>query len=196
MVSFRNNRKTLSLHKMFLEAPDSVIAAVAHYLRGKRREAQKQNLILRGYIEENLSRYDVSNRLDRTKLEQKGRIYHLVPLFDELNRQYFNGELELAVTWFGAWGRKSRSRIVFGQYHDNLRLIKIHRILDDPFIPEFFLKFILYHEMLHAVIPGHIDERGRFCIHGKAFKERERQFGQYAEAIAWEKKNKNHFFKR
>ena len=195
MVSLQRNRKRLSLHKMFLEAPDPVIAAIAHYVRGMRRDADRQNLVLRGYIQENLSRFDASH-LDRTKLVQKGRIYDLKPLFNQLNRRYFKGELQLRITWFGAWGRSNRSRIVFGQYHDNLRLIKIHRILDDPFFPEFFVRFILYHEMLHAVVPGSVDERGRFCIHGQAFKEREQQFEQYAEAVAWEKKNKQHFFKR
>ena len=195
MVSLQKAKKRLSLHKMFLEAPDPVIEAVAHYVRGTRKDAPKRNLVLRGYIQENLARFDASHRIDRAKLVQKGRVYDLKPFYNQLNREYFNGELELGITWFGSWGRNCRSRVTFGQYHDNLRLIKINRILDDPFFPEFFVRFILYHEMVHAVVTGYVDERGRFCIHGKAFKERERQFEHYEKAAAWEKRNKKHFFK-
>jgi len=195
MLSLHQKRRKLSLHKMFLDAPEHVIAAIAHYVRGTRKNASEQNLVLRGYIQENLSRFDTSPRLDRTKLVKTGRVYDLQPLFDQVNQRYFEGSLELAVTWFGAWGRNNRSRVTFGLYHDNMRLVKIHRILDDPFFPEFFVLFILYHEMLHSVVPGFVDERGRFCTHGKAFKERERQFEHYAEAVAWEKKHKKHFFR-
>jgi hypothetical protein len=49
--------------------------------------------------------------------------------------------------------------------------------------------------MLHLVVPGHVDKNGYFCLHGKDFKEREKQFEHYAEIVAWGKKNKQHFFK-
>lgn len=195
MLSLHTKKKRLSMHKMFLDAPEHVIAAIAHYVRGTRKDAARHNLVLRGYIQENLGRFDLSDRLDASKLVQKGRNYDLKLLYDALNQQYFGGELNISLTWFGSWGRKNKSRITFGQFYDHLRLIKIHRILDDPFFPEFFVQFIMYHEMVHAVVPGHVDDRGRYCAHGKAFKERERQFRHYEEAIMWEKKNKPHFFR-
>ncbi len=195
MLSLQKKRNRLSLHKMFLDAPDHVIAAIAHYIRGSRRKSTEQNLVLRGYIQENLSRFDCSHRLKRANLVQKGEIYDLQPLYDELNTRYFEGALDLGLTWFGARRLNSRSRITFGLYQDNLRLVKMHRILDDPFVPEFFVRFILYHEMVHAIVPGYVDERGHFRIHGREFKERERQFEHYRQAVEWEKKNKMHFFR-
>ncbi len=195
LLAKRRGAARLSLHKMFLDAPENVIAAIAHYVRGTRRNRGEQNLVLRGFIQQNLSRFDTSNRLNQEKLVKRGRIYDLEPLFEELNARYFEGSLDLYLTWYGAWGRNNRSRVTFGQYHDNLKLIKMHRILDDPFFPDFFVTFVLYHEMLHAVVPGHIDKSGRFCSHGKAFKEREKLFERYEEAVSWEKMNKKHFFK-
>lgn len=195
MLSIHPKTGKLSLHKMFLDAPEPVIAAVAHYVRGTRRDAYGHKLTLRAYIQDNLARFDHSHRLDRSKLVQKGRVYDLQPLYEQINRAYFSDALKLELTWYGVWGRNNRSRVTFGQYVDNLRLIKIHRILDDPFFPLFFVRFILYHEMLHAVIPGQVDQSGRYCMHGKAFKERERLFADYAEARAWEKQHKHHFFK-
>ncbi|MCH9627317.1 MAG: hypothetical protein S4CHLAM2_09530 [Chlamydiales bacterium] len=191
----RRNRARLSIHKMFIDAPDEVIGAVAHYVRGTRRNGGGHNSVLRGFIQENLPRFDVSNRLDSTRLVQAGRVYDLNPLYRQINQHYFEGELELALTWYGNWGRNSRRRVTFGLYQENLKLVKMHRILDDLFFPEYFVAFVLYHEMLHAVVPGYKDEWGYFRVHGPAFKERERLFEHYEQAIAWEKKNKKHFFR-
>lgn len=191
----KRGRARLSVHKMFLDAPDEVIGAVAHYVRGTRRNKSAHNLVLRGFIQENLSRFDVSNRLNPHRLVQVGRFYDLNPLYQQINQRYFEGKLDLLFTWYGNWGRNSRRRVTFGLYQDNLKLVKMHRILDDPFFPDYFVAFILYHEMLHAVVPGYVDENGYFRIHGPAFKERERLFEHYERAITWEKKNKKHFFR-
>ena len=184
----------LSVHKMFLEAPDPVIAAIAHYVKGTRKNLGERNLVLREFIQGHLHSYDYTHLVNPQKLVQQGKVYHLKHLFDALNQKYFEGKLGLSLTWFGAPMQKRRRRITFGQYFSGLRLIKMHRMLDDPFFPEFFVSFILYHEMLHSVVPGSKDTRGRFCIHGRAFKERERAFEDYQKAIEWEKNNKAKIF--
>ena len=184
----------LSLHKMFLEAPDPVISAIAHYVKGTRKELGKRNLVLREFIQSHLANYDYTHLVNPQKLVQQGKCYHLTPLYEALNKKYFEGKLALSLTWFGASQGRRRRRITFGQYFSGLRLIKMHRMLDDPFVPEYFVSFILYHEMLHSVVPGSKDARGRFCVHGKAFKEKERVFEDYQKAIEWEKNNKAKVF--
>lgn len=180
----------LSVHKMFLEAPDPVISAIAHYVKGTRRNLSERNVILKEFIQRHLACRDYSHLVKSQELVSQGKIYDLKTLYDPLNQKYFNGELDLSLTWFGASSRKRRRRITFGQYFSGLRLIKMHRMLDDPFFPEYFVSFILYHEMLHSVIPGSKDARGRFCVHGKEFKEREKVFEHYHKAVEWEKRNK------
>jgi hypothetical protein len=184
----------LSVHKMFLEAPDAVISALAHYVRGTRAGRGARNQVLRSYIQTHLSHHDYTHLVDPQKFVQKGKIYHLQPFYDRLNERYFEGKLSLSLTWFGSSRRVKRSHIVFGQYLAGLRVIKIHRILDDAFFPEYFVEFVLYHEMLHSVVPNFQDARGRMCFHGKDFKERERAFEHYYKAIEWEKNNKKHLF--
>lgn len=185
----RSRKKVrLSLHKLFLDAPDSIVAALAGYVRGER----KVRSVLRAYIQQNHSRFVTTYR---GTLIAKGRLYDLGPLFHELNWTYFGGCIDADLTWYGAWGQKNRSRVTFGQYLETSRVIKIHRILDDPFIPPYFLSYVLFHEMLHAVIPGQVDKKGRLCMHGKAFKERERTFADYDKAIRWERENKEYFFR-
>lgn len=184
----------LSVHRMFLEAPEPVISAIAHYVRGTRKDRRGRNLVLRQFIQAHLSNSDYTHLVDPQKLIQQGRVYHLKPIYDALNAQYFEGRLDLSLTWFGTPHRKRRARITFGQYLSGLRLIKMHRMLDDPFFPDYFVAFVLYHEMLHSVVPGVTDARGRFCFHGRAFKERERLFEHYKKAISWERENKAKIF--
>jgi len=181
----------LSIHKMFLKAPDPVVSAIAHYVRGTRKE----NSILRLYIQEHLAQYDYTYLVNQNQLLHAGNNYNLKLLYDEINIKYFDCKLDLSITWYGKQ-KKSRNstRITFGQYLAGLRLIKIHRILDDSFFPEYFVSFVIYHEMLHSVISGSLDARGRYCFHSAAFKRREKAFEHYWKAIEWEKNNKKQLF--
>ncbi len=158
------------------------------------RGGKKRNQILRHYIQEHLAQQNYSHLVNPQKLCTEGEYYHLETIYARLNEYYFNGELKLAITWFGEKGGERRSRITFGQYLSGLRLIKIHRLLDHPFFPDFFVSFVIYHEMLHSVIPGSVDRGGRFCVHGPEFKHRERAFKEYEKAILWEQKNKSYFY--
>jgi len=121
----------------------------------------------------------------------EGSSYHLKEIYDQVNSRYFEGRLSLQITWYGQLKRRKRRRrhVVFGQYVDALKLVKIHRRLDDPSYPDFFVSFIVYHEMLHHVVPGYMDARGYYRCHGPEFKRREREFEHYQKALVWEKQN-------
>jgi predicted SprT family Zn-dependent metalloprotease len=197
MLNVLERKKTwarLSVHKMFLDAPENVISAIAHYVRGTRRDRAGKDLLIRGYIQSNLNRFNYSHLLDENKMSTEGRYYDLAAIYEKLNSKYFRDELDLKITWYGTWGRKTRRKVTFGQYFDHLKLVKIHRLLDDPFFPEYFVEFVVYHEMLHHLVPGHFDEKGIFRVHGQDFKELERKFEEYDKAIQWEKRHKDYFF--
>jgi predicted metal-dependent hydrolase len=73
-------------------------------------------------------------------------------------------------------------------------IIKINPILDDISIPDYFIEYIVYHEMLHAVYPP-ILGAGKRVVHHKKFVEMEKKFPDYLKAKAWEKKEgKKKFF--
>ena len=59
--------------------------------------------------------------------------------------------------------------------------IRIHPLLDQAFVPRWFLKYVLYHEMLHSVVPTNLcgTEGGVFT---EEFNRRERQFRGYHRA--------------
>lgn len=181
----------LSLHRMFLAAPEGVINAVAEYLREKNESASK---IIRSFIQANLRRIDYSHRLDPRTLYSQGHLYHLQEIFDEVNEEYFTGSVKLWITWFDRLPKKNSSRIVYGQYFEALKLIKVNKMLDNEAFPRFFVSFVVYHEMLHHVIPSYVDKRGVQCIHSKEFKEREQLFKEYKKAKAWELEYRHQFF--
>lgn len=181
----------VSLHRMFLGAPKNVMQELACYLR---REHKRLAPNIKAYIETNIQKLDYSSDLNPNLLATKGRYYDLQKNYDDLNKEYFNGKLNLYITWFGKTLRRPRTRITFGLYHDPLRLIKINRFLDNPSIPKFLISYIIYHEMLHFVCPSYVDERGLKQIHSKEFKERERKFRHYEAAQKWIKNNQEALF--
>lgn len=116
-----------------------------------------------------------------------GKVYNLREIYDEINGQYFNSKLNLHITWFGS-GVVPKSSILFGSYTFGLELVKVNRVLDTEEVPLSFVRYIVYHEMLHHVFPPKRGRRGRRDIHHGEFKDRERQFNEFEEAKDFLKK--------
>ncbi len=181
----------VSVHRMFLQAPQNIMQALACYLRGEHRKIAPS---IKAYIEDNLQRLDYSHQLNLGKLQTKGRFYDLQEIYKSLNREYFDNQLDLYITWFGNCERAKCNRITFGLYHDPLRLIKINRLLDNRRFPDYFVAYVVYHEMLHYVCPAYVDERGWKHIHSKEFKRQEKQFKYFQIAQQWIQDNQNYLF--
>lgn len=193
MMSIRRARghARVSLHRMFLNAPQNVMQALACYIKGEHKVVDHS---VKAFIESNIQKLDYSPQLDQGKLSVQGTVYNLQQLFDSINAEYFNNELKLLITWFGKPQLRSRSRVTFGLYQDPLKLIKINRILDSPSVPQYLISYVIYHEMLHAVCPAYYDNRGLHQIHSREFKAREAQFRYYRLAQAWIREQQHRFF--
>jgi len=119
---------------------------------------------------------------------QHGRYHDLEAIKQHLCRQYFATCQEVSIGW-GRWSGRARPRSIrFGAYLPEARLIRIHPALDQVFVPRFFVEFIVYHELLHHLMPP-IRVNGRYQIHTMAFRQRERAFPDYAAAIVWRKRH-------
>ena len=127
---------------------------------------------------------------------EKGRFFDLDAIFKKLNRRYFNDRLR---RYSIVWGRKRRSRpkdyIVFGSIQEEDRLIRIHPLLDRAFVPAWFLEFVIYHEMCHAVVRDQVGPNGRRIVHHERFYARERQFHWFRRAKEWEEENLARFLR-
>lgn len=194
------------IHHMFLDAPVRIVEALARYVaRGDR----KASLLVGQYIEANGAR--LARRRPRAiPLSAKGQCHDLLDIFDALNKRYFDGGCHALITW----GRKTkrsrkapRASIKLGSYAHLERLIRIHPVLDKPWVPRYFVAFVVYHEMLHHMIPSArgsvrasssklastrspLDaQHARRVLHPPEFLERERAFRDAERAAEWERRH-------
>ena len=129
-------------------------------------------------------------------LQHEGRYFDLRSIFDRLNAKHFRGRLR---GYKVMWGRRRKNRpkeyFVFGTIQEEDRVIRINPLLDQPFVPLWFLKYILYHEMLHSVVPDEPQSGGRRRVHTEEFYRREREFPNYRRARRWEEENLARFLR-
>ncbi|HKP45049.1 MAG TPA: SprT-like domain-containing protein [Pyrinomonadaceae bacterium] len=110
----------------------------------------------------------------------QGSTYDLDRMFSKLNRRYFDSALtKPVITW-----SQRRTRSILG-HHDRVHeTITISKSLDSPQVPEWFVEYILYHEMLHIKHAAKIIN-GRRYYHTAAFRLDEKRFVRYDEAQTW-----------
>jgi len=110
----------------------------------------------------------------------QGRVYDLDRMFSRLNRRFFQGELEKpTITW-----SQRRTRRILGHHDRVYETITISKSLDSLDVPEWFVEYILYHEMLHIKHPARL-VNGRRYYHTGAFRADERRFPYYDDAQRW-----------
>ena len=163
----------IRLHEHFAAAPDDVMVALVGYLRSRQKRYWNRICTYARNI-------PVSAPVHPTTCHAKGRIYDLQSLAEEVNNTFFGGTLQFRVGW-GRFSRRAKRRSIrYGSCNTETRLIRIHPFLDDKTIPVDFVRYILYHEMLHLVVPP-IMRNERRIDHPTAFRKRERLFPRYRE---------------
>jgi hypothetical protein len=173
------------IHHMFLDAPPDVTDALVRYVTAADREA---SAVLGDFIEDNGAR--LARRRRGTALVARGEHHDLRAIFDRLNERYFDGAVGAAIGWGkrAPAASKARRSIKLGSYSSVDRLIRIHPALDRAWVPRYFVAYIVFHEMLHHVIPGSRGV-GRVNMHPPAFKAREREFRYFRSALEWERRH-------
>lgn len=129
-------------------------------------------------------------------LQREGRYFDLRAIFNKINGRYFANRLNgYTITWGRKRKQPPKEYFVFGTIQEEDRVIRIHPLLDAPFVPAWFLEYVVYHEMLHAFVPDEFDESGRRIVHHAKFNQRERKFHFYRRAKRWEDENLARFLR-
>jgi hypothetical protein len=183
--SLRGGVLRVRLHHMFLDAPPAVASALVRYVVNADRAS---SVYIGRYIEANSAR--LARRSRGLSLHTKGRHHDLYAIFQDLNERYFDGDVHALVSWgkHGTKRGKKRATIKLGSYAALDRLIRVHPALDRRWVPRYFLAYVVYHEMLHHVIPSSRGA-GRRLLHPPEFLAREREFRHYERALAWERRH-------
>lgn len=159
------------LHESFARAPEDVVSALVGYFRSRHKKYWDR---VCAYARDIPSALPVHEMVCHTQ----GRVYDLAALAREVNRTYFDGKLHYRV----GWGRRSaparRRSIRYGSCNVETRLIRIHPSLDQEQVPVDFVRYILYHEMLHLVFPP-VMRNGCRVDHPQIFRRWEQRFPNY-----------------
>lgn len=177
----------LRLHRMFRQAPDTVwhaLAAYIHNTKGTDREvlqtyAQRHQHLISSAPQQPQRSYILSTR---------GHHFDLEAIYQELNQYYFANRINARITWSRQAPRRPRTSIRFGSYHPRDRLIRIHRLLDQAFVPRYVVENVVFHEMLHQLIPRQ-RVNGRWYVHPPEFRQYEERFRDYRQAEQWKRRH-------
>lgn len=186
-IRVRSGRVYVRLSDICRDASQSVLRAIAFTLVAKllsKRVPEVHERVYRDYAcsPQVLRASDIARRRRGRKIisSARGRFYDLDKLFDRLNRLYFDDRLEKpTLTW-----SQRRTRRILGHHDSVHETIVISKTLDARDVPEWFVEYILYHEMLHIKHPARIRD-GRRYYHTNAFRTDERRFPHYEEAQDW-----------
>lgn len=162
------------LHENFLKAPEDVLDALKMFLRdGKKSDWEIVSAFARRIVSENM------RPARRKKLPMAGAVYDLSEIRKDVNRSFFRNKVACKIEWgrrvvAKKRGQKSRS-IRYGSWIPDLRVIRVNPLLDDVRVPYEFMRYIVFHEMLHSVVPG--EQHGtRNYYHATTFRRLERSF--------------------
>ena len=115
-----------------------------------------------------------SRRVRRVPTMPQGRHFDLSALFDQLNQQYFAGELPRPHIGWSTRGWRRQ----FGCYDPGPHQIVLNRRMDHPGVPRLVVEYVLFHEMLHVKHPT----RRSGCTllsHSPEFRKEEKRFAHF-----------------
>jgi|GEM_PF-492382 len=187
MVTVRRHPEGYSvrIHRMFLGAEPRVVRSLCRYVVHNDPRASRT---LGEFIRKNESVIREQPRRRRNVvLRPRGAVHDLQQIFDRLNRERFEGKLEARITWGarGARGKTVPRSIKLGSFAIDDRTIRINPILDRKGVPEYFVGWIVFHEMLHGK-HGAQQQGSRRCYHTPAFVAEEHSYEHFEKAQAWE----------
>ena len=110
----------------------------------------------------------------------KGRHHPIEEMYHELNAQFFNGQIDINRIGWGI--RKSRGRL--GHYDPIHHTITLSPALDSPRVPSYVVRYIVYHEMLHALFGKSAGQESR-RHHPRQFRHTESSYPDYSRAKAF-----------
>lgn len=186
--SQENGVLKVRVHMMFLDASERVVDALVRYVVDGDRDASE---VVGSFIESNSHRIRAVQRT-RGRLRPRGRVHDLYAILTEVSHRYLGAAVppDVLITWgrAGHPGGTPRKTIKLGSYSATERLIRVHPAIDKEWVPRYFISYIVYHELLHHVVPS-MKEGGRALLHSAEFLRRERQFRHYERAMEWERKH-------
>ena len=193
VLSSRKTRRGIEIriHQVFLQADRRVILAVADLIK---KGSQPAREIIDQYIRKNQRKIQSKKKRRELVLRAQGKVYDLAKILKKLGEKYHLPTRGIKITWSNARLKPGQSSIRLGSYNHDHRLIRVHPALDNVRVPRYFVEYIVYHELLHALIPP-VSRNGRKNFHPAKFRELEKRFSYYQQAREFERYITKHWLK-
>ena len=201
LVLTNNRRRLLSYRKRFYSAEvrvsrrllalgPMVVCPIVDFVVEKPRAREELKVLF-----ELVPEAPVRKR-NRPAMQAQGDTYDLERILMQESMHAFGEKVTLPITWGPRRAMRRRQRSIrLGAYDFERQLIRIHRRLDDPSVPEWFVGFVVFHELLHHRF-GVERRAGRRVIHSAAFRAAEQRHPCYRAARHWEATNLHRLLKR
>ncbi len=189
-IRIRQQQIRLRISDHLRDAPDAALQGLMQLLVTRLLRLPESRIdaaVLRAY-NEHIEHDKVTARRSQSR-QARGR-KHIDPvgdhrsLLESFMRVVLDHDIRLPEAPTLSWS-KTRSRRRFGHHDGDHNAIVISKTLDDPDVPEFVLDYVVYHELLHIVIPPRLGSGGKRIVHPKEFKQAERRFERWKDAEAW-----------
>jgi hypothetical protein len=180
-----DSKKNLRLQEIFLSASEKVLRSLIRIIARKSRK--DDNEIVNRFIAENppyKGIKELPKSLTRDCIGPYGRYYDLKEILDEIMEKY-TGEIDgILISW-----RKQttgKSSVTWGSYRDlpNGGIIRVNSVLDKKFVPRYVVESIVYHELLHHLIPMEPDGTLQ-RVHTRSFNDLLEKFPDFDKAERW-----------
>lgn len=180
----KGNSVSVRMHWMFLNADEEVIREMASFIKTRKGRTP----LIRKFISENqtcLKKREQNPR--QLSIRTQGRFHNLREILDDLNNEYFGGRISASISWGKGDARRAVRKRTLGSYWGHTDTVRINPVLDRRNVPRYFIRYIVYHEMLHSDLK---EERknGRRSVHTSEFRKKERLFKDYEKAVSWERR--------
>lgn len=176
-------------HSIFRFAPPEILATAARVLRGSADRDDRRTLQAfcrrRG---ERPTEPCPSPVVRPEPLTPHGEIHDLLRIWNALNDQWFQSASRATITWGRNATRRRKHSIQLGSYDLNERLIRVHPVLDQTWVPQYVVTSVVFHEMLHEK-HGALWSPTGWRTHTPAFRAEERSHPDFERARAWEARN-------
>ena len=183
-IRTRNDCVAVRMHWMFLDAGADVISEIAGFIE----KGGGRMPLVRKFINENRTCLKKKERSFRqANAYTQGKFYNLREIFDDLNNEYFEGNITASIGWGKVNSRRRVRKRTLGTFCRLRNTVRINPVLDRRTVPLCFIRFVVYHEMLHSEM-CELRNNGRRSVHPPKFREREKLFKEYREAVSWEKR--------
>jgi predicted SprT family Zn-dependent metalloprotease len=185
--------KNILIHPIYLKADNNIFNDIIFFIKNSNKKNQELS-----NVKKRLSIFYQNNLISKKEIKLNHLYNHKnITLFfmEILDKISLIFDLDFSILKI-SWGRKSKKRcrsIRFGSYNMKNHLIKIHPVLDDPAVPDHFIKSVIYHEICHYIYNELNPEMKSY--HNKIFYNILKKVDMlYSQSKKWENENKKIFF--